>query len=123
MAIAGGLCLLALAFCCRRPPFCKWQAEQKVRGRFLVEKFSNGSIGFAERPHWLNGLYGAIGIRQLVTSLDLDGKRINDDDLAMLASLPHLMCLRLDQCAITDEGVKRVCKMPTPELLGAVCLR
>lgn len=112
---AGGLCvLLTLLYLAYR----QGRIEQEVVA-YLLSKSPDGSAHVDPLPTWRNRLYDLLGIPKPVTDLDLRGNGISDDDLATLESLRNLQLLVIDQCPITDDGVKEVAKVET---LRHLCL-
>ena len=106
---AGGMCiLLTLLYLAYR----QGRIEQEVVAH-LLSKSPGGSAHVDPLPTWRNRLYDLLGIPKPVTDLDLKGNQINDDDLARLVSLRNLQLLGIDQCPITDDGVKEVAKVGT----------
>jgi len=111
---AGGLCILLilLYFAYRQG-----RIEQEVVAD-LLSKSPGGSAQVDDRPGWRTRLYETLGIPRPVTALFLAGKQINDHDLTKLESLSELRLLSLDQCSITDEGVREIVRVPTLESLS-----
>jgi hypothetical protein len=106
---AGGLCILpTLLYLAYR----QGGIEQEVVAD-LLSKSPDGSAHVDALPTWRNRLYDLLGIPKPVTDLDLRGNRISDDDLARLESLHQLESLYLDECPITDNGVREIAKVRT----------
>jgi hypothetical protein len=106
---AGGLCiLLTLLYLAYR----QGRVEQEVVAH-LLSKSPEGSAHVDPLPTWRNRLYDLLGIPKPVTSLFLKGNQINDGALARLESLGHLDLLSIDQCPITDDGVREIAKVRT----------
>lgn len=86
--------------------------EQKVVAEFL-SKSPGGQAKGDSLPTWRSRLCDLLCISRPVTKLSLEGKQINDDHLAKLKSLKYLKELSIDQCPITDDGVKEIAKVRT----------
>jgi len=113
---AGGLCifLTLLYLACRQA-----RIEQEVVAD-LLSKSAGGRASVDSLPTWRNRLYDLLGIPRPVRYLNLRGKQITDDDLARLKSLHRLELLSLDECSITDNGVREIAKVPTLRSLSLV---
>ncbi len=109
----GALCiLLVLLYLAYR----QGRIEQEVVAD-LLSKSPGGSAHVDILPTWRNRLYELLGIPKPVTDLFLKGNQITDDNLAKLEYLQHLTLLSLDQCSITDKGIKEIGKLPGLEHL------
>jgi len=108
---AGGLCTLLIPLYLA---YRQGRIEQEVVAA-LLSKSPGGFTEVDDRPGWRNRLYETLGIPRPVTGLFLEGNQVKDEDLAKLDSLKHLTLLSLDQCPITDEGVKEIVKVRTLE--------
>jgi hypothetical protein len=91
--------------------------EQEVVADFL-SRSPGGTALVDNRPSLFNSLYDTLGISKPVTDLFLKGTQIKDSDLNSLESLKFLTSLSVDQCPITDEGVKKIVKVRTLESLS-----
>jgi len=94
--------------------FAYWRAaiEEQVVAHFS-SKAPATIIEVDERPCWLNRVYEILRIRKPVTGLHLKGSQISDRDLTKLKSLRNLECLSVDQCPISDQGVKEIAGLQT----------
>lgn len=111
---AGASCvLLALLYLA----YGQGRIEQEVVADLLF-KSPDGSAQVDILPTWRNRLYDLLGIPKPVTNLFLKGNQISDNDLAKLESLEHLDLLTIDQCPITDTGLREIAKVRTLTHLG-----
>ena len=112
-----GLLFCILMFVFLYLEYRRGKIEQEIV-ESLLSKSPLGSADVDSQDSLCYRFYSILGISRPVNYIFLKGNQIHDNNLKELVSLPHLTLISIDQCPITDQGVKEIAKVQTLESLN-----